>query len=158
MSNHFTHEQISAALLGLLPASAREHLDGCAMCRSEVERVRNDFVLFGGAVREWASGMPVAVPRSAPQPRRLPFAKLALAGGLAAATLAAVWVSRIGVPRDQPRTDAKITDSALLQEVNTELSQSVPALLEPLANLADRNSSSPTRESTGRAAGGSSVP
>ena len=148
MNVHLNEEQ----LYGLLDAAGKsdevalEHLDWCPQCRGEVEGLRSSLASFQQA----AGGISAAYTPS----RLLNFSsarqgffarpRLAWVGGLAAALVFGVAsVSVLHGPVAPPAltqtaavsADAQ-SDEALLEDIDQDLSTSVPPSLEPLSTPA----------------------
>jgi hypothetical protein len=134
VNQHLSQQQIDEWLMGNRPAEVESHLRSCEVCEDALARVSEPLTMFGAAVRSWSEEHMGPLPVRAQARRRN-------AGwwrvGLAIATL---WLA-IAVPvyrHHQETQQAALTavqDEALLQQVDRELSQSVPAPMEPLAKL-----------------------
>ena len=138
MNQHLSPQQIDEWVLNPFdtqrPAEVEEHLRSCPACAGEAARVAEPLTLFSGAVRSWGEEQMGPVRGWARVEKRNPGWWRA---GLAVATL---WLL-VAVPvyrhRQQTR-EAALTaaqDEILLQQVERELSQSVPSPMEPLAKL-----------------------
>ncbi|HZL26079.1 MAG TPA: hypothetical protein VFC39_06075 [Acidobacteriaceae bacterium] len=134
---HLTGEQMESTLSGRPPEEAARHLGGCAQCAGELATLREVF----GDLRE-------ATAASAEHHRR--FASIAgarrtprMAWAMAAVVLFAAAATPFAMHhRQAPRVarvgaaasaDATISDDALLDGVQNDLSTSVPASMLPLA-------------------------
>jgi hypothetical protein len=136
MMRHLTSEQIENTLSGEASPEVSGHLAGCARCASELVSLREVF----GNLREATAASAehhrrfVATAGS----RRVPRMAWALATAalfIAAVTPIAVHhrsTTRVGVGAT-PGPDATISDEALLDGVQNDLSSSVPTSLQPLA-------------------------
>jgi hypothetical protein len=54
MSHHLSEDQICRAIAGQSTSDERRHVDGCAECRTEIDRFGNTLALFRSAVTGWA--------------------------------------------------------------------------------------------------------
>lgn len=137
MKQHLSADQVLEWVMGLREAECEAHLRGCRECVEEIEKVARPLRLFGAAVREL--GSEVLIGERAVNRRRswrLAYWPAAL---LAAALLIfAVLPSQRGQRQaGHEVTDAPVavSDEVLLQNVEAELSESVPGSMEPLARL-----------------------
>ena len=134
MNQHLSEQQIDEWLIGQRPAEVEGHLRSCQSCADEVERVAGPLTLFGGAVRSWGEEQ-----MGSARVWR-PAGKSSFAWWRAGLAIATLWLV-IAVPvyrHRQATQEAALTaaqDEVLLQQVERDLSQSVPAPMEPLAKL-----------------------
>jgi hypothetical protein len=121
MNGHFSGEQLAAWLAGERSAEDARHLLGCAECSAAVARMEEPLALFRAAIRSAGDTAPAVrfVPARKPSPWRWSVP--------AAAALAMVTFF---VHHEQTKRAAQ--DAALLDEVNTSVSRSVPAPFEKL--------------------------
>lgn len=135
MNPHLSSEQFDGILSGQPSPDAKLHLSGCAQCSGELASLREAF----GNFRETASGVAeqhrlLAV--TSP-PRRVPRMAWGLAASVLFVSIAApLAVHRHpAVPVAEPvaQTPAAMSDEALLDTVQDDLSTSVPESLLPLA-------------------------
>ena len=142
MNPHLTTQEIAEWIAGQKTAAMEEHLRGCEDCAATVERATEPLALFRTSVRALGD-------------RQMGFARFVLPAerpvhpanpfrwGLAMATAVALMVAAIPVarhfhlvsPAATPVVVPTVSDDALLQQVETEISRSVPSTLEPLAKL-----------------------
>lgn len=135
MTKHLSQEQIDGWLIGDRLAEVVSHLDSCQACAGQLSRVSESLALFGSAVRTWGQDQ-MGAPR-APQLSSPAFAWVRIGLAFAALSLAiampvlhrhlASQVTAAGSPA--------VDDERLLQQIQTEISQSVPSTLEPIAKL-----------------------
>jgi hypothetical protein len=145
VSQHLTSQQISEYLAGQRIPATEEHLRGCPDCAAEVERATEPLKLFRASVcalgeRQMGPTRFVAQGRPA---RAFGPLQWQLAMVAAALVIAAIPLVRHFQPA--PRTTApiamaqvagaQVSDEALLRQVETEISRSVPATMEPLEKL-----------------------
>jgi hypothetical protein len=146
MTEHLTEEQIAAAVTGGVPDAAKNHLEDCRECGRAVADLRNALGLFRESATAWSKGQQPAIRVPAPAPWwqvwSQPRAQWALAGamcvlmGLGAAIPAYRHFHGAAQPliaSDNPRPI--LSDAALLQQVNAQISRSVPGPMEPLMAL-----------------------
>jgi hypothetical protein len=135
MNTHLSSEQFDGVLSGQASQDAKLHLSGCAQCSEELASLRGAFGNFREAASAVAEQHRLLAVTSTP--RRVPR----MAWGLAAAALfmsiAAPFTvhRRVAVPIEGPVTQNAVTmsDEALLDNVQNDLSSSVPESLLPLA-------------------------
>ena len=139
MIPHLSSEQLAEYLLDQSGPEAARHIRHCASCRAEIEQQRETLAEFRTAVRTWSaeqagqyqSNAALAVPASTPEPRSWPVSRqLAWALAIAAMCVIASFI----LPRyTGGRTAA--SDAALLDRVDAEVSETVPAPMAPLMKL-----------------------
>ncbi len=149
--NHLTEEQISAwvARMGTRAEdqsqNEEQHVRKCAACREEIERALDTLSLFRASVWTWAQQSEgVAAPAEAALTPRRPAAlqswcwqyRWAAAAAAMVLLLAMIPITRNWQQEQRERELARHrADEMLLQQVNAELSRSVPASMEPLTSL-----------------------
>jgi anti-sigma factor RsiW len=131
-SMHLTAEQQSECILDQPSPEARRHLEDCAACRAELGNFRAALCEFRGAVRHWSENQAHAVldVQARPSESRSWMAshQLALALLLAAVCVLASFVWHGG-------ENAPASDTVLLNQVDAQVSRSVPSSMEPLMKL-----------------------
>jgi anti-sigma factor RsiW len=128
LSRHLSQEEIDGWLIGDRPAEVESHLTSCEDCAEKVAGMGDSLALFGSAVRSWGQEQMGST--------RV-FARPAIAWwriGLVFATLL-LLVAMPVVRHRQADPNTSVQDEVLLKKVQQEISQSVPAPLEPLAKL-----------------------
>jgi predicted anti-sigma-YlaC factor YlaD len=130
MKQHLSGDQVLEWVMGLHDARCEEHLRGCRECAEAIEQVAGPLRLFGAAARELGSEGPERVEMSRHTAR---MGARATGFWWAAALLAAALLIFAVLPRQ--REPVAMSDEALLQHVESELSESVPGPMEPLARL-----------------------
>ena len=133
MNQHLSAQDISAWLAGDRTQEHDRHVRECAECQAALDGRVRSLARFSGALKDWSSQQfpPVRPIRE----RRYGFGGLRLAAAtLALAVLAAIPVH---LRHRAAERDAEIArqDEALLQQVQTEVSRSVPEPMEPLTSL-----------------------
>jgi anti-sigma factor RsiW len=133
MTTHLSSEQISEWLLGYPRPGVAQHVQECPACRSELAQFREALGEFGGAVRVWsedhaeaavALSASVAEPRSWAASHQLAWA-LAIAAVCVLASFLAPW----------HRGESAPSDALLLNQVDAQVSRTVPSSMEPLMKL-----------------------
>ena len=134
MRPHLSSEQISECILGDPRPPVARHVHQCPACRAELVRFREALGEFGGAVRAWSDDRAHAVlAASSPvAPRRTwnPAQQLAWALMLAAVCVIASFV----LPWHHAASSS-LSDAALLNQVDAQVSSTVPSSMEPLMKL-----------------------
>ncbi len=128
------------------------HLAECGACRAEVARLEHGVAIFRTAAVDWSSECLATSPQrlqSAPL-RRLPI--LAIRWTFAAAVplillllaLLPLHLFHLSGPQTHPATQisaAKISDDALLEQVDEQVSVDVPSSMESLTHLVSADNS-----------------
>jgi hypothetical protein len=135
MSGHLSSQQIEEWVIGERTRLMEEHVLACQSCAEEVQRVVGSMQLFREAVREWSAETPPLQFKVPPRTVRWRFAVLVAALLM---VIAVPVYRRNEFKRQAAVTSAAVTsaqDEILLRRVETGLSRSVPAPMEPLENL-----------------------
>lgn len=132
MIPHLTPEQVSEVLAGQPDTMLARHVQDCAVCRAEVAAFRETLAEFRGAVHAWSEQQAGALRRPAPVSRER-FWKPAhqFACALAIAAVCAI----VSVLSWQRQESAARRDMMLLDQVDMQVSRSVPSSMEPLLRL-----------------------
>ena len=134
MNPHLSSEQLSECIAGFPRPMVARHVEHCTACRAELAQFREALGEFRGAVRTWsedqahaamAASAPVAEPRSWTASHQLAWA-LAIAAICVIASFLRPWHTGAG---------ARTNDAVLLNQVDAEVSRTVPSSMEPLMNL-----------------------
>ena len=142
MSGHLSSREISEWVAGTRTADCENHLHECAECREELTRLHGALSDFRDSLRSWSAAESVSPgpvwltgnPRST---HRLRWALVAVAMVL----LAAIPVYRA---RERPRlVDTSAEDTVLLEQIDANVSRTVPATMEPLTGLVSWSSTNP---------------
>jgi anti-sigma factor RsiW len=132
MTTHLCSEQLSDCVLGEPSPDARQHLEDCPACRAELANFREALGEFRGAVRCWSENQAQAAlaVHARPSESRSWIAshQLALALLLAAVCILTSIVWHGG-------ENAPASDVMLLNQVDSQVSRSVPLSMEPLMKL-----------------------
>ncbi len=134
MIAHLSSEQLAEHILGEPSPVVAQHVEGCPACRAEVADFHEALGEFRGAVRGWSEDQAQAaraVPAGVAEPRSwIPSHQLAWALLLATAFIIASFVfPRHGREPEPP------SDAALLNQVDSQVSRTVPSSMEPLMKL-----------------------
>jgi hypothetical protein len=135
MNGHLSSQQIDGWLIGERTREVETHMRVCGVCFARVRESKEPLERFSGAVRNWAvevDGAPVAL--------RPQHSSAGLRWGLAVTALlimiaAPVYHQESAKRRAAAAAATAAQDEILLREVQTGLSRTVPAPLEPLAKL-----------------------
>ena len=135
---HLNSEDICRWLAGERPADAERHLRECALCGAEVARLEGALQRFGGAVREWSAAQPGAQssgPWRAPRAARQ-WGMRRLRWSMAAAALVVLLAIPVWKDARDKRVaeEADKADAILMEQVDAQVSRTVPVTLEPLVN------------------------
>jgi anti-sigma factor RsiW len=137
MIAHLSSEQLSEFMLGrpspLVDQQVARHVQNCPACRAELANFREALGEFRGAVRAWGEDQAntLAIPAAAREPRAWRAShQLAWAVLIAAVCIIASFV----IPR-HPGDGAPGSDAVLLNQVDTQVSRTVPSSMEPLMKL-----------------------
>ncbi len=142
--NHLSEWEQEKYLLGECTPAAERHLLDCAECRAAAERLENGVAWFRESALSWSAECAETHLRRK-LPRRAPRHGFAhgWAAGCAAAGLAAAMGLVAVLPHARQTTAApsappSMSDDALLEQVDQQVSGSVPEAMQPLARAAAR--------------------
>jgi hypothetical protein len=139
MNRHLSSEQFSWWMAGEHTAAEKRHTEECLACGAELARMEQALSLFRGSAREWAGkygseardvwSAREARNGSGVQPLRW------MAAGVLMLFLVVAIPMQMSKRNRQREAGAAQIDTALLEQVDTEVSRAVPATMEPLATL-----------------------
>jgi hypothetical protein len=152
MSAHLTKEELTEKLLGISSLTVNAHLLGCPACADELESVKRTIAGFRDAAHAWSEDALVAAEVSAShartgggRSRRTGWILLAAAAMILLVAGSLVYlrqeppVSQVHpVVLSTPTSGAGLSqaqldrDNQLLSQVSGELSEAVPAPMQPL--------------------------
>lgn len=147
MKSHLTSGQISQWVLGTRSRPVTRHIHSCPICRKEVGRFEEALTQFRTSVREWSDSQ--FDPRF-PMPANLSESKsgIAFRASWAAVALALCVLVSVAVRRGVRQGEGRVAggDAALLNQVDREVTRTVPGPMEPLVQLVawDGNSAAET--------------
>ncbi len=133
--SHLSEREQNEYLMGERTPPAEAHLAACAECRAATARLQTGLALYRESAVSWAAVYTGR--RPAPQPRRRGFVH-GWAAGCAAAGLAAAVALVSVYPHARPAAATPgaaqvMSDDALLEQVDQQVSGNVPAAMQPLA-------------------------
>jgi anti-sigma factor RsiW len=138
-TTHLTDWEQEEYLLGERTPQMLRHLAECGDCRGTVERMQHGVALFRSAAVEWSTESLATRPQQLQiiPDRRLPVLRWALAAAIPLVILLlALLPLRLSSPRAvHPAAAAAISDDALLDQVDEQLSVAVPSSMESLTHL-----------------------
>ena len=147
MNTHLSEKAVLRWQAGEASEVERRHVGECAQCRAQIEPLADALSWFGAAARQWGA-------EKAAAPRRLQavagavhrWYRFAMAAALACVLLLATGIALLHwsksqtapmqaqAPQQQQTAQQELTrDNALLEEVDQDVSQEVPAPLQPLS-------------------------
>lgn len=151
MSAHITQEEMTDLLMGARTSTLECHLQACAGCREELERVKSSLALFRTASHAWsesassefaASQQVIMVPRAGTY---ISWWKMAAVAAIMLAVFATAYrIKRTStdINTGKVTTPSAVTtassqdqiaeDNELLAQVNSEISEAVPMPMQPL--------------------------
>ncbi|HSS99786.1 MAG TPA: hypothetical protein VLK33_22280 [Terriglobales bacterium] len=144
MNEHLTHQELTDHLLGTRSATVEAHLASCPACSKELYQFRESLGTFRSAVRNWSEAERPVQRQVFPAPRSFDWL---LVGAMALVLLTfslVFWGDRgenIAQNPPTPSQQAVIDDNSLAQiqqdnellsNINQELSEGLPAPMQPL--------------------------
>ena len=131
---HLSSEEISACVLEQPSPLAAQHIQACAVCRAEVANMGEALVEFRGSVRAWSEDRAMAALAMPPvvqdTPSWMASHQLALA-----LLIAAVFIVASFIHPWHRSEKASASDAVLLNQVDGQVSRTVPSSMEPLMKL-----------------------
>ncbi len=142
-TNHLSAWEREEYVLDQRTPQMLRHLAECAECRAAVERLEHGVSVFRRAAVEWSSEC------LATRPQQLQFASMRRRSSTAlrwaiAAIIPIVLLILALLPfhfSSPPRPAAQISDDALLEQVDEQVSVAVPSSMESLTHLVSTESS-----------------
>jgi hypothetical protein len=144
VNGHLDSEAICNWAAGARAAEAEHHVRECAACAEAVAQLENGLAEFRGSAQQWSERLlparPVGAWQHQPAAARW-WRGIFGAAGLAACVAAAVLLVAVPIERGRERAAAALVaeqaraDALLLEQVNTAVSRSAPAPMEPLLKL-----------------------
>lgn len=143
MKQHPSAQQVEQWVTGERRREVEQHLQTCRACAEEIQRMEELLKLFGSAVRNWGEEMrPARSWNPNVQTDSVSFwfgVWRSRVARVALAVCGAVAVIAVPVYQQEQRhrqaAAAAVQDEILLREVESGISRSVPAPMEPLAKL-----------------------
>jgi hypothetical protein len=137
MKEHLSPEQIGRWMIGERTAEEDQHVDACAPCSNEIGRLQTALSLYRGSVRQWSgaqSSGPWQMTGEVADARRSLRWVLAAAAVLILAAIP-VWTNAMSQRARERGFELAKADTALLEQVDAEISRAVPPPVEPLVKL-----------------------
>ena len=142
MSRHLSERQMSEWVLGERSPDAEKHVGECARCREAVNGAGQALAAFRESARQWSENeLGAAAPDAWTTERARPwitFRSLRWAC-LAAMVLVLAGVSVVWRGQRPSAQDSAAADAVLLQQIDADVSQTVPDSMEPLVKLVSWN-------------------
>lgn len=161
LTAHLTKEELTDNLLGVSSLTVNAHLLSCPACTDELERVKNSIAGFRSAARAWSEDALVKSESRASQVgvfgERASSARWPARWILASAVLILLVAGSLAylqrtVEVSTPMVNAGLSqaqldqDNQLLSQVSGELSEAVPAPMQPLLVSESSGSNSVTNK------------
>jgi predicted anti-sigma-YlaC factor YlaD len=137
-SNHLSAWEQEEYVLDQRTPQMLRHLAECAQCRAAVAQLEHGVGVYRKAAVEWSAESLAARPQQFITARRQPV--LSLRWAMAAIVpivlvLIALLPFRVSNPRPAQPAAAQISDDALLDQVDEQISAAVPSSMESLTHL-----------------------
>jgi len=144
---HLTSQEISQWLVEGPSANAEAHAENCYACQAKIAEAREPLAVFRTAFVAWSesqSGLKQAHPAPATEPQRraegrpwilAPALSFALGVALLAGFLVGPKSFRTPAAQTRVAANAPVSDAALMEQVDTEVSEAVPDAMAPLTDL-----------------------
>jgi len=138
VKEHLSSQEITGVIAGQGTPEVQEHLLSCHACAEQVRRATEPLKMFAGALRSLGEEMSPSRP-FVPDGRRVASAWRGRPARLVLAAAALMMMVAAPVYRhEELKRQAALTaaqDEILLRQVESGISRSVPAPMEPLAKL-----------------------
>lgn len=131
MNRHLTEQEMDAWIVGDRSVEIERHVNVCPICERNLQLLVDSLDAFRTSVHEWSAAEIAGVRFAA---ARHSFGRNQFAPALAAILLC-VLIVFLAQRFRSGSSDQASADAALLNRVNSEISQSVPGAMEPLAQL-----------------------
>jgi hypothetical protein len=139
MSKHLSKDQIAGCFAGQSTIAERQHIQQCAACGAELDRLASSISLFRNAVRDRVDARvavhaPAIVFEDQPPVPATPIWKWAMVTVVTVLLVALpLFITR---PQQFVDNTATTTDpDTLMREINVHLSRTMPAPMEPILRL-----------------------
>jgi hypothetical protein len=145
MTRHLSDEEISAWILGERTGMQEEHVSGCPECGARTSQLQSALTGFRDSARVWAARrlpavmIPAAPPWWQPRPQWLLAAAALLL--VAVAPVYQSYSAHLNAARERAALEIA-EDTALLKQVDTQISRAIPEPMEPLVTLVAWNAGS----------------
>jgi hypothetical protein len=148
MNSHLSDLELTDYLLGSASEASQIHLESCPACQNELNELKKSIQLYRSAATGWSENRELEISRAPmPEPARLNRPILIARWAMAAALVVFIagfhfknyqanwWrgLRRTAVVTSDGRSRSEIErDNELLSRLTSELSESVPAPMQPL--------------------------
>jgi predicted anti-sigma-YlaC factor YlaD len=150
-TNHLSAWEQEEYLLDQRTPQMLRHLSQCEECRAAVEQLQQGVSIYRRAAVQWSAESLAAQPQRMPLVPARPQPMLALRWAVAAIVpivLLLLALFPLHVSHSHPvQPAAQISDDALLDEVDEQLSVTVPSSMESLTHLVSTDSRAAGKES-----------
>ncbi|HEX3744461.1 MAG TPA: hypothetical protein VHW09_11045 [Bryobacteraceae bacterium] len=149
MIEHLSAEQISQWMVGERTPQLEQHVTGCAACRGELAQLESTLSQFRSAMRDTSSTVGAPAWREPAPSSWFTWPRMALTAAALVILVVAPLSWRAHVEQQNVREQAvqvALSDSQLLESVDSEISQAVPEPMEPLVTLATWNSTAAQKQ------------
>ena len=160
MNQHLSKWDQEEFVLGQRTPAMIEHITSCPACRVEIAKLEYGISLFRQTAKEWsaqsladrrgARAVPAAASSAGFRLWGWPMAQLAAAMMLLVLFLILPWARHDARKKAAAQHATAISDDALLQQVDDQLSVAVPASMESLTHLVATNGSQRSEASEAR--------
>jgi hypothetical protein len=154
-TNHLSAWEQEEYVLNERTPQMLQHLRECAPCRAAVEQLQQGAATYRGAAMEWSAACLATRPQPVIRWHRRPV--IALRWALAAAIpLVLLLLASVPLHFSKPEPAqpvAQISDDALLEQVDEQLSVAVPSSMESLTHLVSAESNDRSGAATTTALG-----
>ena len=142
MNRHLSSSEISQWILDERTLDAEQHLDICADCRAEVAAFETTLSLFRASAHNWANRQLAPETQTLRRIQHAPYRSMLQTVCLAAAMTALCVLRMISIrqhsfgsaPVVTAAAELPVSDAALLERVDGQVSQTIPSSLAPLEN------------------------
>jgi hypothetical protein len=134
MTAHLTGEQISKWIAGAGSSEMEAHVRECAQCGAVLASFGTSIMAFRDSVNRWADkqNRPLAALR---QTRKWSLRWAAVAAAMAILAAIPAYKRSVENERAPATVEESQLDAQLLERVNSHLSRSAPASLQPLTEM-----------------------
>lgn len=141
MNRHLCSDEISRWVLDERSLDTEQHLELCADCRAEVAAFKTTLSLFRASAQNWADRQLVSEAQTMRRIRQAPYGSmlhtLCIAAMMALCVLSVMSIrqhSLAATPVPVAAVESPVSDAALIERVDGQISQTIPSSLAPLDN------------------------
>ena len=144
MSRHLSERQMSEWVLGERSTDAEKHVGECARCREAVNGAAHALAAFRQSARQWSEEeLRSAAADAWKAERARPWITFRSLRWASVAAMVMILAGVSVVWRDAPpAAQDSAADAALLQQIDADVSQTVPDSMAPLVKLVSWNAGS----------------